>query len=306
MKNNQLLVFGVLFFCGMTRVFGQTTPIIEIQGEGEISPYEGQTVTISGKVTEFFGDSWYIQDGYGAWNGVYVAGPDVVIPANPPYWNVDRSPEVGDVLELTGTVEEDNGNTQLVEVELTNFIDFWNATPIGVWLMASEFQDEQFEGTRVRVDNATVVAEPDADGMWTVTDGTATITCWGVDVDDPGGNEDPDGPTTGDVYQVYGAMHQMGEIYVLHVGDIDVLSLAIDETGTSLPMPYPNPATDVLQMRFPASMTHWRLMDVTGSAVLHGVNQGIYTLNVIDLSRGSYRIVWGDKDGLQSAAIVLY
>ena len=48
--------------CASFSANGQLIPIIEIQGEAEVSPYDGQTVTISGKVTEYFGDSWYMQD----------------------------------------------------------------------------------------------------------------------------------------------------------------------------------------------------------------------------------------------------
>ena len=127
-------------------------------------------------------------------------GRDVVIPANVPYWNADRQPEVGDVLELTGTVIEEDGNTQLVDVELVEFVDFWNATPAGIWTTAVETQDEQYEGTRIRLENATVLTEPDADGYWTVSMPDGEVTCWGVDTYDPSGNEDPDGPTPGDVY----------------------------------------------------------------------------------------------------------
>ena len=188
-----------------------------------------------------------MQDDFGAWNGIYVVGPDVSIASNPPYWSGDRQPEVGDVLEITGIVAEINGNTTIVDAVLTNFVDFWNATAMGIWLTADEFQDEQYEGTRVRIDNATIITSPDADGYWTVSDGAGEVKCWGIDADDPANNEDPDGPTPGDVYQIYGAMHQIGDEYVLHVGDIDVLSLSLNEqTKRAAFRMYPNPASEVL------------------------------------------------------------
>ena len=121
-------------------LYAQVIPLASVQGQTDVSPYENQLVTVSGKVTEAFGDTWYLQDDYGAWNGLYVVGPGVVIPANVPYWNADRQPEVGDVLELTGTVIEEDGNTQLVDVELVEFVDFWNATPAGIWTTAAETQ----------------------------------------------------------------------------------------------------------------------------------------------------------------------
>lgn len=243
MKTNLLL--GALFGAVLS-ASAQIIPFVEVQGEGDTSPYENQQITVSGKVTETFGDSWYMQDDYGAWNGLYIVGPDVVIPANVPYWNADRQPEVGDVLELTGTVIEEDGNTQLVDVTLVEFVDFWNATPAGIWTTATETQDEQYEGTRIRLENATVLTAPDADGYWTVAMDDGEVTCWGVDTYDPSNNEDPDGPTPGDVYLIYGASHQAGDEYVLHVGDIDVVSLGVAEQVGSQWSLYPIPASESL------------------------------------------------------------
>ena len=247
MKSISTPLSAFVFLCATT-ANAQIIPLADVQGQVESSPYENQQVNVSGKVTEAFGDTWYLQDDYGAWNGLYVVGPEVVIPANVPYWNSDRQPEVGDVLELTGTVIEEDGNTQLVDVELVEFVDFWNATPAGIWTTAAETQDEQYEGTRIRLENATVLTEPDADGYWTVAMSDGEVTCWGVDTYDPSGNEDPDGPTPGDVYLIYGASHQNGDAYVLHVGDIDVVSLGVSEQPTTEWLIYPNPVSETLNV----------------------------------------------------------
>ena len=153
------------------------------------------------------------------------------------------------MLELTGTVVEEDGNTQLVDAELVEFVDFWNATPAGIWTTAAETQDEQYEGTRIRLENATVITAPDADGYWTVAMEDGEVTCWGVDTFDPSGNEDPDGPTPGDVYLIYGASHQAGDEYVLHVGEIDVVTLsAVDEYEVEWAV-YPNPVGDMMRFK---------------------------------------------------------
>jgi hypothetical protein len=247
MRPKTLLSF--LLLAVSANALAQVIPLADVQGQQDSSPYENQVITVSGKVTEAFGDTWYLQDDYGAWNGLYVVGPGVVIPANVPYWNSDRQPEVGDVLELTGTVVEEDGNTQLVDVELVEFVDFWNATPAGIWTTAAETQDEQYEGTRIRLENATVITAPDADGYWTVAMEDGEVTCWGVDTFDPSGNEDPDGPTPGDVYLIYGASHQAGDEYVLHVGDIDVVTLsAVDEYEVEWAV-FPNPVGDMMRFK---------------------------------------------------------
>ena len=220
----------------------------------------------------------------------------MVIPANVPYWNGDRQPEVGDVLELTGTVIEEDGNTQLLDVELVEFVDFWNATPAGIWTTAAETQDEQYEGTRIRLENATVLTEPDADGYWTVAMPDGEVTCWGVDTYDPSGNEDPDGPTPGDVYLIYGASHQNGDTYVLHVGDIDVVSLGVSEQPVSLWSAYPNPVADVLTIEAGAGIAEdmpfcIRIFNSTGSLVMeHTSMQQPMRLEVKSLPSGVYTV----------------
>jgi len=296
------LIYTLLPACAFlwaTTANAQIIPLADIQGQVESSPYENQQVTVSGKVTEAFGDTWYLQDDYGAWNGLYVVGPDVVIPANVPYWNADRQPEVGDVLELTGTVIEEDGNTQLVDVELVEFVDFWNATPAGIWTTAAETQDEQYEGTRIRLENATVLTEPDADGYWTVAMPDGEVTCWGVDTYDPSGNEDPDGPTPGDVYLIYGASHQNGDTYVLHVGDIDVVSLGVSVQPTIEWLIYPNPVYETLNVSVssgqPAGVDFCiRIFNSAGSLVMERASifqsmrldvgslpSGVYTVRVL-------------------------
>jgi hypothetical protein len=47
-----------------------------------------------------------------------------------------------------------------------------------------------------------------------------------VDAYNPSLNEDPDGPTPGGVYKIYGALRQVAAGYELDGGNIDTLSLA--------------------------------------------------------------------------------
>ena len=97
------------------------TPLADIQGQTDVSPYAGDTVTITAMVTEPFGDTWFMQDMAGPWNGLG-GGPDVLIPAMT-YWNSDRQPEVGDLLTLHGTVEEVK-NHPAHGAELVEFVAF--------------------------------------------------------------------------------------------------------------------------------------------------------------------------------------
>ena len=269
----------------------QTLTCAEIQGESEVSPYEGQEVTVSGKVTVYFGDVWYIQDDYGPWNGLMCVGPNVIIEANPPWWSEPRQPEVGDVLQLTGTIVETDGNTQLMGITEYVFNDFWNATPAGAGVTVEEMMDESLEGTRARLDPVTVVSAPDGD-VWTVSDATGTLTVYGLDTDDPSMNEDGDGPTPGDVYRIYGAVRQIGEDYVLDLSDIDTLSLVtgVEEQLDMALQLTPNPAHDEVRISGLAQPGTWRIFDALGRSVRSGMATGSCTVSLQGLLPGRYTV----------------
>ena len=63
LMNKILFIQGValVIFTGIKPLSAQFTSLIEVQGEGIASPFEGQEVSVTGKVTEFFGDSWYMK-----------------------------------------------------------------------------------------------------------------------------------------------------------------------------------------------------------------------------------------------------
>lgn len=308
MIRTQFQAAAVLAFLFSTSVAqAQTLTCAEIQGEADVSPYEGMEVTVSGKVTVFYGDMWYLQDGFGAWNGLYCVGPDVIIDANPPWWNAPRQPEVGDVLELTGTVVEQDGNTQLVDITDFVFVDFWNATAAGTAVTVDGLADESLEGTRVRLDPVTVETAPDADGVWTVSDATGTATILGVDNDDPSGNEDADGPTPGDVYRVYGALRQIGEEYVIDLGDIDTLSLVVGVPDQA-PVVWsiaPNPAQGSTRISGLPGVFQWVLTDALGRPQKAGKTEGECVLNLDGVASGRYTLYISGAFGKVHRALVV-
>jgi hypothetical protein len=253
---------------GLSDLAGQTLPIASIQGNTSVSPYVDSTVTILAFVTEAHGENWYMQDAYGAWNGIRVIGPDLLVPSNPPWWTAERPPETGDYLEISGVVAEVGGNTEIHDAQLVDFTDFWMATPSGVTVTGNSFQNEQYEGTRVRMEQVTVVNGPDANWVWSVTDGVTETICVGVDTDDPTGSEDPDGPTPGDVYKVYGTSLEVDGTYVLHISDIDVISLSTDNLDGSLALAFaPNPVVDFVTLSGLWAGAAWQAFDAQGRLI---------------------------------------
>lgn len=288
-------------------IHSQVLTCAEVQGEAESSPYAGEQVTVSGKVTVYFGDVWYIQDDYGPWNGLLCVGPNVLIDANPPWWDAPRQPEVGDVLALTGTIVEVDGNTQMMDITDFVFEDFWNATPLGLEVTVEEMMDESLEGTRARLGPVTVMTAPEGD-VWSVSDATGTLTIVGVDVDDVVGDEDADGPTPGDVYRVYGAVRQIGDAYVLDLNDIDTLSLVtnVEESLGSDPLKvHPNPTTGSLRVSGLEGSFEWELLDINGRRVQQGRAAGTSRIQLNAAPNGTYIFCARQAGSVARQAVVL-
>jgi PKD repeat protein len=130
------------------------------------SPMVDQDVTVTGIVTgaNFGNDNkFFMSDPEGgAWHGIYV-------------YEYETGPELGDELEVSGTVTEYYGLTELAYCTITilssgNPIpDPISVTTVNLAVMA---QAEQFEGCLVEV-NDVIVTEPQGDfGEWYIDDGS--------------------------------------------------------------------------------------------------------------------------------------
>ena len=72
--------------------------IAEIQGMQDESPYIGQMVTTTGLVVAKSESTYFLQDGAGSWNGIYV-------------YSTNDSLEVGTQISITAIVGEFSGAT---------------------------------------------------------------------------------------------------------------------------------------------------------------------------------------------------
>lgn len=141
----------------------------EDAGDGTYpSPLVDQEVTISGIVTgsNYAGTKYYICDlpefGSGPWHGIYV-------------YNVsDPAPELGDVVQVTGTVIEYYGVT---EIGYSTYSVISTEYPVPAAMnvttndLVSSITAEQYESCLVQLNNVTVTSEPNEYGEWYVTDG---------------------------------------------------------------------------------------------------------------------------------------
>ncbi|MBW6461102.1 MAG: endonuclease [Bacteroidales bacterium] len=166
---------------------GTLTSIYDIQGQAASSPYAEQVVSTTGVVTANFGTNYFLQDGEGAWNGLFIYDPG-------------RNPSVGDSLILTGTITEYYGKTEMKSITGYYFISANNALPAPVNITCAE-ADEPYEGVLVRVDNATCT-DPNYWAnfyMWTVNDGTGDLLIHNTNVFEYE-------PKEGDAYDITGPL----------------------------------------------------------------------------------------------------
>lgn len=117
------------------------------------SPLAGEVVTVSGIVTAVMVDGFTIADSAGAWRGVYV-------------YTVIAGPAVGDSVEVTGTVQEYYGMTEIANV--TTFAAFSSGHPVPpLDVEPADAPQEAYESVLLRVDDVTVT-ELLPFGEWTV------------------------------------------------------------------------------------------------------------------------------------------
>ena len=132
------------------------TPIYDIQYTTEPSgdsPYVGQVVSTSGVVTAVHYDGFLMHDGTGPWQAIFI-------------YTFTAGPAIGDQVELTGTVSEYFGMTEIKDLTAFTIVSHENpVTPLVV--SASVASQEQYESVFLRVDEIAVTALL-SDGEWTV------------------------------------------------------------------------------------------------------------------------------------------
>ena len=126
--------------------------ISEIQGETSSSPYEGQMVLSSGIVTADAEYGFFIQDAEGIWNGIWI------------FDFGQNSINRGDLVEVSGMVEEYNG---LTEISITDgTVDIVSSGNILFNSIVTDALDESHESVLVTV-SGVCNSEPDPDyGEW--------------------------------------------------------------------------------------------------------------------------------------------
>ena len=126
------------------------------------SPLEGVEVITSGIVTGIYEYGYFLQDGYGAWNGIFV---------------YEYSSEVnpGDEIDITAAVAEYFDKTELTDILEYTVLSNGNPSPEAVSLSTLNVNQEDYEGVLVQVENAECTNYDAGYGEWLVDDGLGEI-----------------------------------------------------------------------------------------------------------------------------------
>jgi predicted MPP superfamily phosphohydrolase len=127
------------------------------------SPYEGQTVTVTGIVTaDNYSNSRFflsMPEG-GAWKGIYV------------YNNSNLN--VGDEVSITGEVTEYWGFTEITDISNLSLLSTGNTVQPTIITTGQLNSNEAYEGVLVRVQQAQIIESYDQYGNLKINDGTGT------------------------------------------------------------------------------------------------------------------------------------
>ncbi|MFK7771053.1 MAG: phospholipase D-like domain-containing protein [Saprospiraceae bacterium] len=157
MKKILLPTFLLLF-----SIFLNAQTIAEIQGTGDASPFDGQSVTTTGIVTAVAPQGYFIQDGIALRSGIYI-------------YEQNNSPALGDEVTLTGMVTEFFELTEIVDLTSFSINSSNNALPDPISVSTGDASNENYEGMLVTVQNATCTNTDIGFGEWQVNDGSGAL-----------------------------------------------------------------------------------------------------------------------------------
>ena len=138
-----------------------TLSIYAIQGQVATSPYVDDVVTTTGIVTGTSDYGFFLQDETGAWSGIFVIlGTDFTLPS------------IGDQVQITGLVYEDNSNTKIKNLTALEVLSSNNDLPTPTLITTNQVNDEDYESVLVKVENAICMDANIADnyGKWQIND----------------------------------------------------------------------------------------------------------------------------------------
>lgn len=249
------------------------------------SPWKDSVVTVSGIVTGAGSQGYFIQDGSGAWNGIYV------------FDNANK-PATGDSITITATVDEYFNFTELKNVLGYNLNSSGNTLPAPVTVTGAQIKPsagEQYEGVLVKIMNAKNLVSAPTYSEWKLNDATVDsikshqlLSTYTLILNQTYN-------LTGPVYFSYGEY----KIEPRDVNDIQVgITEMFNETTVAL---YPNPASSVICIESgeTGAPNICRVYDIPGTEVITKTfSDNKINLDVSKLNAGLYFVRIEGKAGV--------
>lgn len=247
------------------------------------SPMVGTTVITHGLVSALLSNGFFLQDGTGPWSGLYVFGTPSAL-------------AVGDEVDVTGTVAEFNGQTQLSSVLNITTLTSGNAVAPTV-ISTLEGNTEPYESVFVKVQSASCTAQGSF-GQYTVNDGSGNLLVDDVIYAHPF--------AVGETYHITGVIQFAYDEWRLlprSAADVETVT-GIAEAQRAPVAIWPNPATDAVRVEGIAGPAAYLLTDALGRTVAEGALVG-GTLSVAGLPAGSYLLQVAEGNAARQVRLVV-
>ncbi len=235
------------------------------------SPLIGQTVSTGGIVSALKGTSgYYIQDGSGAWDGIYV-------------YDYTNTVALGDSITFTAGVSEYYNITELSGLASFVLVNSGNPVhaPVAINTGDMATQGESYESVLVKVSNANCT---DASAVWVVDDGSGPLNVVStLYAYTPTLNTHYDVTGIGSYYNTGGTY----EILPRDVNDITISSGIEDEMSNLQISVFPNPATKFFTIKTGQRIASVELSNIVGQKV-KTYETGLTTYPVTGLQAGVY------------------
>jgi len=249
------------------------------------SPELGNVVMTKGVVTGVVVNgapgTFFIQDGNGAWNGLYIFESGTTVAR-------------GDSVEVTGTVDEFNNTTELISVTNVTVLNSGNTLPTPAILTTGNANTEDWEGVLIQVLNAPCTGNTAGFGLWDLNDGSGII------------QADDDifpyalSANVGTSYNVTGIGHYSFSAYKILPRDANDISIAsgINELGSFTVSVYPNPVKNIINFELNINIFTVTLINVTGKIIKrsHSTNNKL-VISTENIDNGIYFYSVSDNDG---------
>ncbi|MDP8203389.1 MAG: T9SS type A sorting domain-containing protein, partial [Candidatus Tenebribacter mawsonii] len=265
--------------------------IYEIQySEVGASPLTGVEVITNGIVTGVGENSYFLQDGADAWNGIFV-------------YDYGTEVDQGDEINITAVVEEYFDKTELTDIVEYSILSSGNDLPEAVFLSTIDVNQEDYEGVLVHIDNAECTDYDAGYGEWLVDDGSGSIMINDIMYAFV--------PTIGEMYDVTGIVDYAYSSYRIeprYSSDVDMASSAHEDLA-SLDFNlnnYPNPFNPSTTIYFELGTNN---IENTELIIYNLKGQKIKDLEITNFKLGINSINWNgtdSKDQQVSSGIYFY